>query len=68
MGTGKWLAIALAALGIAGCANVSCRREFVINMWQPPEGLPHQEFRLFTSGRMFSEIESVSFLTCSYDD
>lgn len=58
----------IACLYIVGCANVSCKPELVINTWQPPDGMPSTENGQFTVRQRLDYIESISFITCNYDD
>jgi len=63
-----WLLNGLIACCLAGCADVSCHPEFVINSWHSPSGMPAAKSGQLTVREHLSEIESVSFTTCNYND
>jgi hypothetical protein len=58
----------LIALLCAGCVNVSCRPDFVVHAWTGPDGAPESHTGQLTVPQQFAEIESISFITCDYDD
>jgi hypothetical protein len=60
-------AVALLAVCASGCVNVSCRPDFVINTWTPPGGSPAADGQS-TVRQKLAEVESISFITCDYDD
>ena len=58
----------IACLYLAGCANASCKPELVLNTWKPLDGMPSAESGQLTVRERLDYIESISFITCKYDD
>lgn len=59
----------IASLWLAGCvSNVTCKPELVINTWKPIPGFPDTEPGQQTVRQRLANVESISFITCSYDD
>jgi hypothetical protein len=58
----------IAALCLGGCAHVACKPELVLNTWKPIDGFPDTEHGQLTVRQRLDEIESISVITCRYDD
>jgi len=62
------VAIALLAGIATGCTSVSCGPDFIVNTWTPPSGMPPTDAGQLTVRQKLAEVESISFITCNYDD
>ena len=62
------VAIAFLAFIPVGCASVSCGPDFIVNTWTLPSGVPPTENGQLTVRQKLAEVESISFITCNYDD
>lgn len=66
----KFLPTLLISIILTNCAGLNCQPELVVNNWQPPEGIPlaASEIGKPTVQMRLNQIESITFLTCRYND
>jgi hypothetical protein len=59
----------VALFWLTGCVHIAaCRPELVINTWKPLYGIPVEENGPLTVRQRLAEVESISFIQCSYND
>jgi hypothetical protein len=51
-----------------GCTSIACKPVLVIHTWKPLYGVPVEESGQPTVRERLDDIESISFVQCSYND